>query len=73
MKTDFSPEYAEQYLNEQKERFTPFITELQIDAIKSSQVSFCLIIYEFNYEYLVSSNLMDSQRYHWISVKPTLL
>ena len=40
MKTDFSPEYTEQYLNEQKERFTPFITELQIDAIKSSQVSF---------------------------------
>merc|ERR1719186_950332 len=40
--TVIRPEDTEHYLNEQKERFTPFITELQINAIKSSKEPFGL-------------------------------
>ena len=33
------PEDTERYLNEQKERFTPFITEVQINSMAASNVS----------------------------------
>jgi len=40
--TVIRPEDTDRYLNEQKERFTPFITEVQINAMASSNQSFGL-------------------------------
>jgi len=39
--TLIKPEDAQHYLNQQKERFTPFITELEIDVIKTQTTNHC--------------------------------
>jgi len=42
--TVIRPEDADRYLNEQKERFTPFITEVQVNAMASSNQNFGLAL-----------------------------